>query len=68
MLEDTELVIDSSKSTITHINNVTGSKTNAMRYYNHQFPKVKYGENVLAVNSGIDDETQVKVEWYDLKL
>ena len=68
LLENTELVIDSSNSTVTHINNVTGLKTNAMRYYNHQFPKVRYGENVLSVNSGIDDASQVKVEWNDLKL
>lgn len=68
LLENTKLIIDSGKSTITHVNGVTGSKTNAMRYYNHQFPKVKYGENVLVVNSGIDDASQVKVEWNDLKL
>lgn len=68
LLENTKLVIDSNKSTATHINNATGSKTNAMRYYNHQFPKVKYGENILVVNSGIDDASQVKVEWNDLKL
>lgn len=68
LLENTKLVIDSNKSTVTHINGVTGAKTNAMRYYNHQFPKVKYGENVLAVNSGIGDASQVKVEWNDLKL
>ena len=68
LLEDTELIIDSNKSTATHVNNVTGSRTNAMRYYNHQFPKVKYGENILSVNSGIDNPNQVKVEWNDLKL
>lgn len=68
LLENTKLVIDSNKSTITHINMTTGSKTNAMRYYNHQFPKVKYGENTLAVNSGISNASQVKVEWNDLKL
>lgn len=68
LLENTKLIIDSGKSTITHVNGVTGKKTNAMRYYNHQFPKVKYGENVLVVNSGIDDASQVKVEWNDLKL
>ena len=68
LLENTKLIIDSSKSTVTHINNVTGSKTNAMRYYNHQFPKVKYGENTLTINSGISNASQVKVEWNDLKL
>ena len=68
LLENTKLVIDSNKSTVTHVNGVTGKKTNAMRYYNHQFPKVKYGENVLVVNSGIDNSSQVKVEWNDLKL
>ena len=68
LLESTKLVIDSNKSTVTHINNATGSKTNAMRYYNHQFPKVKYGENTLTINSGISNASQVKVEWNDLKL
>lgn len=68
LLENTKLVIDSNKSTVTHVNGVTGKKTNAMRYYNHQFPKVKFGENILVVNSGIDDASQVKVEWNDLKL
>ena len=68
LLENTELIIDSNKSTATHVNHTLGVKTNVMKYYNHQFPKVKFGENVLAVNSGIDDASQVEVEWNDLKL
>ena len=39
-----------------------------MRAYNHEFPKIKNGENQLAVSSGIDDEKQVNVKWYDLKI
>lgn len=66
LLEGTKLIIDSNKSTITHINS-EGTKTNAMRYYNHQFPKIIKGENKLKILSGIEDETQVEVKWNDLK-
>lgn len=68
LLENTELIIDSNKSTATHVNHTLGVKTNVMKYYNHEFPKVRFGENVLAINSGINDISQVKVEWNDLKL
>lgn len=68
LLEGQRLIIDTQKSTITHVNDVTGIKTNAMRDYNHEFPMVEAGENELLVQSGIDDASQVKVEWYDLKL
>lgn len=68
LLEGHTLEINSRNSTITHINETTGVKTNAMRYYNHEFPKIKNGINELKVLSGIDNEKQVKVEWYDLKL
>lgn len=61
-----KLVIDCNKSTITLID-ANGTKTNAMRYYNHQFPKIQKGINVLKVQSGINDETQISVEWYDYK-
>lgn len=66
VLEGNQLVIDSSKSTIVLITPTL--KQNAMRYYNHQFPKIENGENVFQVQSGISDESQVTVEWYDLKL
>lgn len=65
--ENTKLVIDSNNSTVTFIG-TDNSKTNAMRYYNHQFPKIQKGTNELEVISGINDDTQMKVEWYDLKL
>lgn len=65
--EGDKLVMDSSKSTITYIN-ASGERTNQMAYYNHQFPKVKNGINVLEIVSGIDDEEQVTVEWNDLTL
>lgn len=65
LLEGDKLVINSSNSTITHINS-DGVKTNAMRYYNHQFPKIENGKNVLKVLSGVD-ENNVSVEWYDYK-
>lgn len=61
------LVIDSNKSTVTYTN-PSGVKTNQMKYYNHQFPKIQNGVNELKVLSGINNEQQVKVEWYDLTL
>lgn len=61
------LEINSRNSTITHVNSL-GTKTNAMRYYNHEFPKIINGNNTLEILSGISDNTKVKVEWYDLKL
>lgn len=67
VLSGSKLEINSKNSTITHINSL-GVKTNAMRDYNHEFPKIVNGNNTLAVLSGIDDATKVKVEWYDLKL
>lgn len=65
ILERDKLIINSSNSTITHINS-DGVKTNAMRYYNHQFPKIENGKNVLKVLSGVN-EANVSVEWYDYK-
>lgn len=67
ILEGARVEIDSNKSTVTNINS-DGIKTNVMKYYNHQFPKIEYGENTLKVLSGIDDETLVNVKWNDLKL
>ena len=67
LLSNTKLVIDSNKSTVTMINR-EGTETNAMRYYNHEFPKIQNGNNVLKVLSGIDEERQVSVRWFDLKL
>lgn len=64
---DAKLIIDSSRSTVTLVN-ALGRKTNRMVYYNHQFPKIKNGENVLQILSGIDDENQVTLEWNDLTL
>lgn len=63
----TTLIIDSSRSTVTLIN-ALGRKTNQMIYYNHQFPKIKNGINTLQVLSGIDNESQVTLEWNDLTL
>lgn len=62
-----KLIIDSSKSTVTNIDE-SGRKTNQMTHYNHQFPKIQNGTNTLSVLSGIDNENQVKVEWNDLIL
>ena len=67
IMDNTKLIIDSSKSTITHID-ALDRKSNQMAHYNHQFPKVKYGTNTLQIISGISDENQVKVEWNDLTL
>lgn len=62
-----KLIIDSSRSTVTNIDEY-GRKTNQMTHYNHQFPKIQNGTNTLSVLSGIDNENQVKVEWNDLTL
>ena len=67
ILEGARVEIDTAKSTATHINS-DGVKTNVMRYYNHQFPKIQPGENTLKVLSGVDDENNVTVKWNDLKL
>ena len=67
ILDGATLIIDSNKSTVTHIA-PNGLKTNQMKYYNHQFPKIENGVNELKVLSGINNEQQVKVEWYDLML
>lgn len=66
ILEGNKLVIDSSNSTIKMVTSL-GAETNAMRYYNHQFPKIKKGINTLIVESGITNPEQVTIEWYDLK-
>lgn len=67
IMANTQLVIDSSKSTITHID-ALNRKSNQMAHYNHQFPKVKNGANTLQIISGIESESQVTVEWHDLVL
>lgn len=67
VLPGNKLVIDTGNSTITHITS-EGVKTNAAIYYNHEYPKIKYGENEISVLSGVDDASQVTTEWYDLKL
>lgn len=66
ILEGNKLIIDSGNSTVIHESSL-GVKTNAMRYYNHQFPKIQKGINTLVVNSGVTSATQVSIEWYDLK-
>lgn len=71
ILEGNQLIIDSGNSTVTLISENSETheivKTNAMRYYNHQFPKIKNGTNSLVVNSGVSEEN-VTLEWYDLVL
>lgn len=67
ILEGARIEIDSNKSTITHINS-DGVKTNVMKYYNHQFPKIQNGINTLKILSGIDNDKNVIVTWNDLKL
>lgn len=68
ILEGNTVIINSKNSTVTHLNSVTGVKTNTMLVYNHQFPKVINGNNTLEVSSGINNPSQVDVSWYDLKL
>ena len=60
-----KLIIDSNNSTATLIA-ANGTKSNAMRYYNHQFPKIENGTNELSIYSGVD-VSQVSLKWYDLK-
>ena len=62
-----KLIIDTNNSTAVLVNS-EGIETNAMRYYNHQFPKIMEGENVLKVLSGIDNPNNVFISWYDLTL
>ena len=65
--ENSKLIIDTGNSTTT-FENALGTKTNAMRYYNHNFPKIQSGSNELEIQSGIENESQVSLEWYDLVL
>lgn len=67
ILEGAKVEIDTSKSTITNVNQ-DGVRTNVMKFYNHQFPKIENGINTLKVLAGIDDEYNVTVKWNDLKL
>ena len=67
ILEGNKLVIDSGNSTIRMVTSL-GEESNAMRYYNHQFPRVNKGINILEIESGITNPEQVTIEWYDLKL
>lgn len=67
ILDGESLIIDTNNSTAILVN-AEGIETNAMRYYNHQFPKIQNGENKLKVLSGIDNENNVSISWYDLTL
>lgn len=67
VLAGNKLIIDTGNSTITHITS-QGVKTNAAIYYNHEYPKIRYGKNEIKVLSGITSDTQVTTEWNDLKL
>lgn len=67
ILDGESLIIDSNNSTVV-LENSEGIKTNAMRYYNHQFPKILNGENELKILSGIDNPENVSISWYDLTL
>lgn len=67
ILEGESLIIDTNNSTVILVNS-EGIETNAMRYYNHQFPKIQNGENELKVLSGIDNPENVSISWYDLTL
>lgn len=58
------LVIDTAKCTATMINS-DGTKTNAMMYYNHNFPKIQNGSNTFTV---VSESTTAKIDWNDLLL
>ena len=66
ILNGEQLIIDTRKCTVTKINKV-GTKTNAMAYYNHQFPKIQNGTNIVSIISGIEN-SNLKIEWNDLFL
>lgn len=66
ILEGEKLIIDTKKSTVTKVN-IRGVKTNAMAYYNHQFPRIQEGLNLFTIISGIDED-KLKIEWNDLLL
>lgn len=66
ILEGEKLILDSKKCTATKIS-TTGTKTNAMAYYNHEFPKIQSGNNTVSIVSGITNEN-LKIEWNDLLL
>lgn len=68
VLENHKLIINTNNSTVTLINEETGLSSNAMRYSNHLFPKIKYGENKFQIISGIEDESNVAIVWNDLML
>ena len=67
ILDDESLIIDTNNSTTVLVNS-EGTRVNAMRYYNHQFPKILNGENELKILSGIDNPENVSISWYDLTL
>lgn len=67
ILDDESLIIDTNNSTAVLVNS-EGTRVNAMRYYNHQFPKILNGENELKTLSGIDNPENVSISWYDLTL
>lgn len=67
VLNGNKLVINTENSTITHITSL-GVQTNAAIYYNHEYPKIKYGKNEIKILSGVTDNSQVTTEWYDLKI
>ena len=67
IIDGAKIEIDTSKSTVTHIN-PDGVKTNVMKFYNHQFPKIENGENELKILSGLDNKSNVNIKWNDLKL
>ena len=68
LLENQQLIINTNNSTATLVDSNTGIKSNAMRYYNHQFPKIQKGVNELKILSGIDNSNNVSISWYDLTL
>ena len=67
VLSGSKLIIDTGNSTITLIDS-SNIRSNVMRYYNHQFPKVQNGENEIEIQSGISSQSQLIMEWYDLIL
>lgn len=67
ILEGNKLVINTLNSTAIMISS-EGVTANAAIYYNHQYPKIKYGTNEIKIHSGIDNPNQVITEWYDLKI
>ena len=66
IVNNEKIIIDTNNSTVTSITD--NNESNAIVHYNRVFPKIQNGKNELKILSGIDNPTQVKIEWNDYNL